>query len=306
MMQLLHAPKPPTRSRVCLTTHYFSALSLTLASSWLRFPNVNWRKRFWVNSMPSLNIGHAIHLSGLSVGHVKARLLRRLGRIGEAKAMNEDTLALATGMPDCPDRILRELNGDAALLARDLGDSSAAYRHEMTALEIVRRNVRDRPDVQDIRRLGGAADGAIEAGRLGEADALIAEAELAARAEFGVDSLVYASVLATRGRLKFVKREYKEALNDLERAATMLRNGSPIDHLKLPSVLVHLAQAAQFLGDRRKARLSIGEAYDIDLALYGPDHPETRKDQEIMKDIRLFDLISTGGKFWNMERPGRD
>jgi tetratricopeptide (TPR) repeat protein len=238
----------------------------------------------------------------ISVGHVKARLLRRLGRISEAKAMNDDTPALATGMPGCPDRILQELYGDAALFARDLGDSSAAYRHEMTALEIVRRNVRDRPDVQDIRRLVGAADGAIEGSRLGEADALIAEAELAARAKFGVDSLVYASVLVTRGRLRFEKREYKEALNDLERAATMLRNGSPIDHLKLPPVLVHLAQSAQFLGDRQKARLSIEEAYDIDLALYGPDHPETRKDREIMISMKLLNKLSGSGKTREIKR----
>jgi tetratricopeptide (TPR) repeat protein len=238
----------------------------------------------------------------ISVGHVKARLLRRLGRISEAKAMNDDTLALATGIPGCPDRILQELYGDAALFARDLGDSSAAYRHEMAALEIVRRNVRDRPDVQDIRRLAGAADGAIEGGGLGEADALIAEAELAARAEFGVDSLVYATVLVTRGRLRFEMREYKEALNDLERAAAMLRNGSPIDHLKLPAVLVHLAQSAQFLGDRQKARLSIEEAYDIDLDLYGPDHPETRKDQEIMVSMRLLNKLSGSGRTREIKR----
>jgi tetratricopeptide (TPR) repeat protein len=231
----------------------------------------------------------------ISVGHVKARLLHRLGRIDEAQAVNETALALARETPECPDRVLQELHSDAGLFARDLGDSSATYRHGMAALEVIRRNLRGRPDVRNIRILGGAADAAIEAGKLDEADTVITEAEGVARAEFGVDSLVYAHVLATRGRLRFVKKEYEEALPDLERAATMLRNGSPVDHLKLPSVLVHLAQLAQIVGDREKAWRSITEAYDIDLAHYGPDHPETRTDQEVMTAMKLWDALSETG-----------
>ena len=173
----------------------------------------------------------------------------------------------------------------------------------MAALEIVRSNVRDRPDIQDIRILVSAADGTIEVDRLDEADAVIAEAEQAARAEFGVDSAIYADVLGTRGRLRLLKREYKEALNDLERAATIFRNGSPFDRLKLPPVLVHLAQVAQVLGDRGKApRLSIKEAYDIDQARYGPDHPETRKDLDIMTSIKLFDQLSRNRNAWGIKR----
>jgi tetratricopeptide (TPR) repeat protein len=236
----------------------------------------------------------------MSIAHARARLLRRLGRIGEAKAVNEDALAVAEEMSDCPDIILRELHGDAAVFARDLGDSAEAYRHEMAALQIVRRNVRDRPDIQDIRILVSAADGAIEVERLDEADAVISEAEQVARAEFGIDSTIYADVLGKRGRLKFHKREYKEALTDLERAATILRDGSSFDRLKLPAVLVHLAQAAQFLGDRGKARLSIKEAYDIDLAIYGPDHPETRKDQEIMTALKKLDQLSRNINAWGI------
>ena len=238
----------------------------------------------------------------MSIAHTRARLLRRLGRIDEARAINEEALAEAKEMPDCPDIILRELHGDAAVFARDLGDSPEAYRHEMAALEIVRSNVRDRPDIQDIRILVSAADGTIEVDRLDEADAVIAEAEQAARAEFGVDSAIYADVLGTRGRLRLLKREYKEALNDLERAATIFRNGSPFDRLKLPPVLVHLAQVAQVLGDRGKARLSIKEAYDIDLAQYGPDHPETRKDLDIMTSIKLFDQLSRNRNAWGIKR----
>jgi ATP/maltotriose-dependent transcriptional regulator MalT len=132
-----------------------------------------------------------------------------------------------------------------------------------------------------------AADAAIEVDKLDEADALIAEAERMSRAEFGDDSLVYAHVLAIRGRLRLHKHEYKKALSDLEHAATMLRNGSQSDQISLPSVLVHLAIVAQALGNGKKARLSIQEAYDIDLNLYGPDHPETHKDLSVMKGIGL-------------------
>ena len=147
-----------------------------------------------------------------------------------------------------------------------------------------------------------AADGAIEVGKLDEAAAVIAEAERVARAEFGVDSVVYASVLGIRGRLKFLKRELKGAHTDLERAATVFRDGPPLDRLKLPAVLVHLAQVAQLLGDRKKAKLSIKEAYDIDLAVYGPDHPETRKDRDIMVSMKMFDLLSPSGNILGAEQ----
>lgn len=228
----------------------------------------------------------------ISAGHVKTRLLRRLGRLDEAQRLNQDTLALARETSTCPDRVLEDIHRDAARLARDIGDSPAAYRHDMAALEVSRRNRRDRPDVRDVGMLDQAADAAIEADQLDEADALIAEAERMGRAEFGDDSLVYARVLAIRGRLRLHRQEYENALSDLEYAAAMYRKGSQVDHSSLPSVLVHLAQVAQALGDGRKARLSIKEAYDIDLNLYGPDHPETRKDLAIMKTIDLCDLIS--------------
>ena len=122
------------------------------------------------------------------------------------------------------------------------------------------------------------------------------------RTEFGIDSLIYAHVLATRGRLGLHKQDYKKALSDLEYAATMFRKGSQVDHGSLPYVLVHLAQVAQALKDGEKARLSIKEAYEIDLNLYGPDHPETLKDLDIMESIKLCDLISRGGRMWGMER----
>jgi tetratricopeptide (TPR) repeat protein len=228
----------------------------------------------------------------ISAGYVKTLLLRRLGRIDEAQRLNEDTLALAQETSSCPDRVLQDIHRAAALLARDIGDSPAVYRHNIAALKLSRRNRRDHPDVRDITMLDEAADAVIEADKLDEADALIAEAERVGRAEFGGDSLVYADVLATRGRLRLLKQEYQNALSDLEYAAAMLRKGSQVNHAGLPSVLVHLAQAAQALGDGRKARHSIQEAYDIDLDRYGPDHPETRKDLAIMKNIELLDLIS--------------
>jgi tetratricopeptide (TPR) repeat protein len=235
-------------------------------------------------------------LLGVSVGYVKARLLRRLGRIDEAQEVNDKALALARELPDCPDRVLHELHGNAGLLARDLGHASTAYLHEMAALEIIRRNVRDRPDMQDVKVLSSAADAAIDAGRLDEANQMITEADRGARAEFGVDSQVYARVLATRGRLRFVEGNYRQALGDLERAATMLRDGSERDRIAMPAVLVHLAQIAQAFGDQKKAWGSIEEAYRIDLDLYGPDHPEARKDEEIMNAMKLMDLLAASGK----------
>ena len=233
------------------------------------------------------NIPLAFPVQRISAAHGKTRLLRRLGRLDDARRLNEDTLALARRTSTCPDRVLEDIHGDAALLARDIGDLPAVYLHEMATLEINRRNRRDRPDSRDVVKLWEAADAAIEVDKLDEADALIAEAERMSLTEFGDDSLVYAHVLAIRGRLRLHKSEYKNALNDLEHAATMFRNGSQSDQTSLPSVLVHLAIVARTLGNGRKARLSIQEAYDIDLNLYGPDHPETRKDLRVMKNLSL-------------------
>ena len=224
----------------------------------------------------------------ISAAHGQTRLLRRLGRLDDAQRFNENALALARETSACPDRVLEDLHIDAALLAQDIGDLSAVYRNEMAALEISRRNRRDHPDTRDVRMLWRAADAAIEVDRLDEADDLIAEAERMGRAEFGDDSPVYAHVLAIRGRLRLHKQEYKKALSDLEHAAAMYRKRSQADQASLPSVLVHLAHVARALGDRRKARLSIQEAYDIDLNLYGPDHPETHKDLRIMKNLGLL------------------
>jgi tetratricopeptide (TPR) repeat protein len=234
----------------------------------------------------------------ISARHVKTRLLRRLGRIDGARRLNDEALALAQETPTCPERVVEELHGDAAILARDSGDTSAAYEHEMAALSVNRRSRRSQPDMRDVRILASAADAAIEDGRLKEADTLIGEAERTARAQFG-DSAVYAHVLATRGRLRLHTQEFNGALDDLEYAAMTFRKGSQANMSRLPAILVHLAQVAQALGDGKKARLSIEQAYNIDLEFFGADHPETLKDLEVMNKIRLIDQITMGGKSWN-------
>ena len=231
------------------------------------------------------NIPPNFPIQRISAAHGKTRLLRRLGRLDDARRLNEETLALARETSTCPDRVLEDIHGDAALLARDIGDLPAVYFHEMAALDISRRNRRDRLNTRDVRMLWEAADAAIEVDKLDEADVLISEAERMSRTEFGIDSPVYAHVLAIRGRLRLHKHEYKKSLSDLEHAATMFRKGSQADRTSLPSVLFHLAIVAQALGNGKKARLSIQEAYDIDLNLYGPDHPETHKDLSAMKRI---------------------
>jgi hypothetical protein len=85
--------------------------------------------------------------------------------------------------------------------------------------------------------------------------------------------------------------QLKTALKDLNSAASMFRAGSRADLSSIPAVLVHLAQVAFALGDRERALLSIQEAYDTDLILYGQDHPETLKDLEIVQTLKFFSQI---------------
>jgi tetratricopeptide (TPR) repeat protein len=248
-----------------------------------------------------------------SAWHVKTRLLRRLGRIEDARRLSEKALALARETPTCPERVLAELHSDSVLLTRDMGDPSAAYHYARAALDISRRRNRERLDLMDMKLLIGTADAAIDDNKLNEAEMLIDEAERIGLTEFGRDSTIYAHVLAERGRLRLVKlgngdltkplnkQELTRAFTELERAVEVLEQGSVADESQLPSVLVHLAQVAHLLGDGKKARLSIEHAYNIDLKFYGPDHPETRKDRDVMKVIQFGDLIR-GGRSWNIGR----
>lgn len=222
---------------------------------------------------------------------MKARLLRRLGRIDEAKSMIDIALNLKETGSDVAPPLLEDTYNVAALLARDIGSTPMALEYELAALEIREMRKGERPDSRYLDALTNAADGAIEAGELTHADELLAKAQGLACDQFGAGSEVHARVLAVRGRLRLHQGMRREALADLRQACNTFRKKSGVARPELPAPLVHLAQVAHSLGYDDEAWRSIREAYEIDLELYGPDHPETRKDLTIIDGMKFMNLI---------------
>ena len=223
----------------------------------------------------------------MSIWFARARLLRRIGNTTEAAACLEEATRIAEQVTGLEEKFWAEMYDLATMLARDRDEGSSVFDHAMTALEIRRRTTGDRPDSQFIEALASTADAAIDASELTQAGRLIDEAERLARAGFGTESITYAHVLTPRGRLNLLRGEPRKALHDLEYAVEVFRQQPEVDPTLLPAPLVHIAQAALHLGSREKARRSIIDAYEIDLSIYGPNHPETEKDREIMRSMGI-------------------
>ena len=231
---------------------------------------------------------------------MRAQLLRRIGRITDAQEAIRQAMDTARKERRTSPGILEHVYNVAALIARDTGSRSTILEYELAALEIRRERYGDQPDSEFIRALLGAADGAIEANNFSLAGTILDEADSLTIEKFGAESIMYGRVLSVRGRLRFVRREYRKALIDLRKACRVLRSGTAFDHQELASPLVHLAQAACFLGYYREAMDSIREAYEIDLQRFGPDHPETRVDAEVKSSLEALAIRDgwMGGDLW--------
>ena len=217
---------------------------------------------------------HDLDIQGqMFMAYAKSRLLRRLGRTNEA-AETLRTAMNASGQTTMPRESMRaDFHDIASMLARDQDEGASVLEHAMTALAIRRRNMGEKPDSQFMEALVSAADAAIDALQLNEAQDLIKEAEDLTRANFGTKSYLYGRVLCIRGRLKMMVSELEDALRDLESGLSIMRWRSEEDPARLPAPRFHIAQAAFLMGDREKARRYVREAYDIDCSIYGPDHP---------------------------------
>ncbi|WP_169734256.1 tetratricopeptide repeat protein [Hamadaea tsunoensis] len=212
-----------------------------------------------------------------SIGHIRASLLRLLGRTEEAAEVNAAALQAASTTTASP-RLLADLHTRASVLARDRGDSLTSLRHDLAVLDIRRAVPSKRIGWQTVTALIDSADGAIGALDFELAVRLLTEAEELARSTFGVDSLEYAKYLAVRGRLNVGRHHWQDAEIDLAAAASVVRQAGEAEQAGLAVILVHLGQAAMFLGDADAAYAAFDEAIQIDTALFGPEHPETLTD----------------------------
>lgn len=112
---------------------------------------------------------------------------------------------------------------------------------------------------------------------------LLEEALQIIRSEFAEDTPLFNCLLATRGRLSFVRHKYHDAIADLSIAIRSLREFDPTD--LLPAALLHAAQCHAALGDMDVAIKMAREAHSKDAAHYGDNHPETKKDLEILNSL---------------------
>lgn len=217
-------------------------------------------------------------------------MLRRLNRFDEAAETVAWCLQYVAEAPELPSGIKHIVHEDAARLARDQGDGAAAYENELAALEVVKQTHVNGKAVVDrwfVSALRCAADGAIEAGQLVEAEELLREALAAAESQYGKNHEIYAEVQAILGRLRFVQGNLPAALVELEQAAKILEDYGPSFHHQLPSVLVHIAQVFAGSGRFPEAIRAGESAYELDLGVYGPQHPETQLDLSILNSIKL-------------------
>jgi tetratricopeptide (TPR) repeat protein len=224
------------------------------------------------------------------VSQTQAMLLSYLGRSDEAASITGRLLDHPSAHDD-ESTDGQELALRAAIgVARAGHDIASLTRHHelLLALEEGKRKPGRRPDRKLIDALRGAADAAIDASDFDRSQELIDQAYTFAMEEFGEDSGIGASVLATRGRLFLSRQQRGAARRDLEKSAAFFRRNPELSEGYLAVVLIHLAYLEFGEGCKRLALNLAREAYDLDLRHYGPDHHETRFDAEIIETIKSF------------------
>ncbi|MET9632700.1 tetratricopeptide repeat protein [Lentzea sp. NPDC006480] len=223
----------------------------------------------------------------VSLANTCTRIFLSINEIGEAQACSDWVLEqLASQRLPAP--VHQTSLQMAALLARTVDDSDAWLRHEVALLDIRRAEQSNgrRPDRWFVESLHSTADAAIRANKLQLAQELLDEAAATAENTFGAGSPNYANVLAVRGRLRLHQHRYAAALRDLTYCADFFRSQpSPANHM-ISAVLVHLAHVLLATGARARAIAAATEAYEFDLAHFGPDHPETRMDLDVLNRIK--------------------
>jgi tetratricopeptide (TPR) repeat protein len=232
----------------------------------------------------------------------RVRLLRRLGRISEAAEIISSAVSAEDLGAKLSPHILESLFAVAATIARDTRSKEDAFKYEQAALAASRTGRtggQQRPDSEFLSTMISAADGAIEVREYTQAEAILLEAEPLVIDNFGKQSLLYARFLTARGRLWFDQDEWTKALPMLRAAVQIYRDASSFNRGEMPAPLLHLGQAAFFLGSYQEAADSVLEAYEIDLREFGADHPETKFDVDVIDALAtLAALLGLDRSLW--------
>ncbi|WP_176947093.1 tetratricopeptide repeat protein [Lentzea fradiae] len=223
----------------------------------------------------------------VSLANTCTRIFLSINEIAEAQACSDWVLDQLTSYR-LPAAVHQSALQMAALLARTVDDSEAWLRHEVALLDIRRAEQSNgrRPDRWFVESLHSTADAAIRANRLQLAQELLDEAVETAESTFGAGSENYANVLAVRGRLRLHQQRYPAALRDLTYCADFFRAQPPPANHMISAVLIHLALVLSATGARARAIAAATEAYEFDLAHFGPDHPETLMDLDVLNRVK--------------------
>ncbi|MGW3835673.1 tetratricopeptide repeat protein, partial [Streptomyces microflavus] len=114
--------------------------------------------------------------------------------------------------------------------------------------------------------------------------------------QFGVQSSMYASFLAARGRCRLHQAavgemRIQDAEVDLLAAVKLLRATVGPERAQLASALINLSSTFSLEGRWKEALSVAKEAYEEDLRRFGPDHPETQFDLHFLNVIAMqFDV----------------
>ncbi|MEG3633399.1 tetratricopeptide repeat protein [Micromonospora palythoicola] len=216
---------------------------------------------------------------------VRIELLRMLGRGVEASKRLDRFLAEPSS--DLSLSLRADSYRLASLLARDVNDMERSYYFDKKYHEAQRLRSGTRSDIPLIYSYLSLADGAIDVDNLKEAANQLKEAERLIDADFGQNSEVRYEYNLKLGRLLFHQGRYREAVQLLGPTIEALEK-LPRAKLSLPAALLHYGQARLALRQSGRALSAIRKAYEIDLSIFGPEHPETLKDLEVLQGLEEF------------------
>ena len=228
--------------------------------------------------------------------HVRVRLLELTGNLDEALEINKWCLSRIESTPDVHPDLIMGIHSDTAMLARVMGETEwqEKYIAEVAETQVSRKGPRNDRFYLEIQI--AAADAAIESENLVQASRVLTALEQAISTQFGVQSSLYASMQAVKGRLYLHRAAngegpVSEAKAELLAAVERLRTSSGPERARLASALINLASAFGLEHDGEEAHRAAREAYEEDVRRFGMNHPETQFDLRMLHLIELqFDL----------------
>lgn len=223
--------------------------------------------------------------------HVRTQMLYLLSRFSEAQSVNRWALKkskFSDRISSPVDSVI--LNGDAALIARSSLDPENRVKSMRSVLRALEEQYASpqRSDRVYLDYLLQAADAELDLYNYKESEVLLNRAESIIEKKFGKDGDVHTVFLANRGRCQMTRvsmlgGSMGSAIEDL--TASISRMEAVRGRVFLPELaaaLINLSQAYALIGDEGNALEVAERALEIDIELYGSDHPEVLIDRQIV------------------------